>query len=395
MTVPSGTGEGRGGLSASELAEVAARASADADGVPVDLLDGYLETLVEVSLNARPLSNDELRRWRDIGAQAADRGVAMRAVIDLYLSATWMVWPLLPGVRNVARADPRGKIGESVLRTSDAIVMTLTEGYEEVQRWVTRREESLRREFIDDLLDGRGIGQLAERAERYGLRLGGGHVVAAARTSLPFEDGGPAARKVESGLGAQFGPREVLVSTKDGLLVCLAPQHLERVPGEFVRQLSGVLETGATWRVGIGQPQAGPGGAVRSFEQARNALEIGDRLDLPDRVLRARDLLVYQVLRRDTAALSELVTEVFDALRGSRIGPQLLLETLSTYFMAGAVTTEAARRLHVGTRTVTYRLQRVKELTGYSVDDPAQAFTLQVAVLGARLIDWPDDDGVQ
>ena len=31
---------------------------------------------------------------------------------------------------------------------------------------------------------------------------------------------------------------------------------------------------------------------------------------------------------------------------------------------------------------------RVRELTGYRADDPAQAFTLQVAVLGARLLGW-------
>jgi len=256
-----------------------------------------------------------------------------------------------------------------------------------------RREESLRREFIDDLLDGRGTGGLAERAERYGLQLAATHVVVAASAPEPFVDGGSAVRQVETGLRFRFGHRDVLVSTKDGLLVCLAPQHLEQVPDEFVRQLGGTLGADRPWQVGVGQPQSGPGGVVRSLEQARNALDIGARLNLPDRVLRARDLLVYQVLRRDSAALAELVTVVLEPLRGSRLGPGPLLETLSAYFAAGRVTTLAAQRLHVGVRTVTYRLQRVKELTGYAADDPAQAFTLQVAVLGARLIGWPDQDG--
>lgn len=106
-------------------------------------------------------------------------------------------------------------------------------------------------------------------------------------------------------------------------------------------------------------------------------------------MLWARDLLVYQVLRRDSAALTELVDEVLEPLRGARMGVDVLLETLSTYFMAGCVATVAAKRLQVSVRTVTYRLRRVKDLTGYAADDPAQAFTLQAAVLGARLIDWP------
>ena len=38
---------------------------------------------------------------------------------------------------------------------------------------------------------------------------------------------------------------------------------------------------------------------------------------------------------------------------------------------------------------VTYRLDRVRALTGYAVTDPAHRFTLQAALLGARLLDWP------
>ena len=51
--------------------------------------------------------------------------------------------------------------------------------------------------------------------------------------------------------------------------------------------------------------------------------------------------------------------------------------------------TDAARRLHVSVRTVTYRLARVAQLTGYSVSRPDERFALHTAVLGARLLDWP------
>lgn len=49
-----------------------------------------------------------------------------------------------------------------------------------------------------------------------------------------------------------------------------------------------------------------------------------------------------------------------------RVGPELLLSTLHAYFSAGDVATQAARRLNVFVRTVTYRLAKVKDLTGYS-----------------------------
>jgi DNA-binding PucR family transcriptional regulator len=95
------------------------------------------------------------------------------------------------------------------------------------------------------------------------------------------------------------------------------------------------------------------------------------------------------VLGRDQAAIVDLVRDVLAPLDHVRGGPGVLLETLREYFVAGEVATEAARRLHVSVRTVTYRLARVAHLTGYSVSQPDQRFSLHAAVLGARLLEWP------
>ena len=43
-------------------------------------------------------------------------------------------------------------------------------------------------------------------------------------------------------------------------------------------------------------------------------------------------------------------------------------------------------------RAVTYRLDRIKTLTGYDAADPAQRFTVHAAVLGAKLLGWPHRD---
>ncbi len=138
-----------------------------------------------------------------------------------------------------------------------------------------------------------------------------------------------------------------------------------------------------------GRAFPGAYGVARSYEEAREALVLADRLDLDADVVHARDLLVYRVLGRDQAAIVDLVHDVLAPLQHSRSGPEVLLETLLEYFNAGDVATEAARRLHVSVRTVTYRLARVAQLTGYSVSRPDQRFSLHAAVLGARLLEWP------
>ncbi|MFE9749409.1 PucR family transcriptional regulator [Saccharothrix saharensis] len=374
---------------ASTLTGVAEMASRDAQGVPADLLDGYLEELDGISTTRKPFRPEQLRVRREVGARAAERGISLHGVIDLHLSATWLAWRSLSGVRRATGADAVRAAGEAVFKAADAAVTAIAEGYEEAQRWAVRREESFRREFVDDLLDGRNLGQLAERAERFGLRLAGSTVVAAVRSAQPLVDGGEVARAVETSLNLRPDSRDVLVTTKEGLLVCVAPDTMTDVPDEFVRQVAAALGSDTTWRVGLGRAHPGPGGVVRSFEQARYALDIAERLGLPGRLHKAVDLLVYRVLLRDRAALEDLVSVVLQPLRGARGGAEPLMETLAAYFANGQVAAACARQLHLGVRTVTYRLQRVADLTGYSVDDPAQALSLHVAVLGAKLLDWP------
>ncbi|NEK84521.1 PucR family transcriptional regulator [Blastococcus saxobsidens] len=65
------------------------------------------------------------------------------------------------------------------------------------------------------------------------------------------------------------------------------------------------------------------------------------------------------------------------------------MATVEAYFADGRNAASAARRLHLSVRAVTYRLQRVRELTGYDPADPADQLPLMVAVTGARLLDWP------
>jgi hypothetical protein len=373
------------------LATVPSRASRDADGAPAVFLRGYLQLLAEVSLTGRRPTAEELESRRMLGLQAAEQGLPLRALVDLYLSAAWISWSQLPGVRRANGIRELRSVGEAVFRAVDGSVVALAEGYEAAQRLAIRQEEALRREFVEDLLHGRGdMGLLAERAERFGLTLAGANVVAVAEAAVPFLPENPAGRHVEAALLARFHTQKVLVATKEGLLVCVAPSAPDDTLGEFVRQLEAVLGAEADWRVGLGRPRPGPAGVVRSFEEARSALQLAARLGIDRRVVKATDLLVFPVLLRDSAAITELVTTVLGPLQKARGGPQPLFETLAAYFACGGVATETARTIHIGVRTVRYRLERVRELTGYSADHALERYTLETAVLGARLLGWPE-----
>lgn len=373
-----------------DVTAIAAHAARDAKVPSVAFLDGYVEMLVAVSTTGRRLTDEELASRRLLGAAAAEQNVPLRALVDLYLSANWLTWRELPAVAGVTGARVRD-VAESVLRATDDAIVALAEGYDEAQRLVMRQEEARRREFIDDLLNGRSdFGRLAETAERFGLRLAGQLAVAVASADRSFVDGDSVTRRVESNLLARFGVRDVLVTTKDGLLICITAGLGADVLLEFARQVAAVVGTTHRWRVGVGRAHQGPGGAMRSFEEACGTLDLADSLELADRVLHAAELLVFQVLLRDRIALIDLVTTVLGPLEQARGGAKPLLDTLAGYFASGGVSAEAARRLHLSVRAVTYRLDRVRRLTGHDVSEPTQRFTLEAAVLGARLLDWPE-----
>lgn len=380
-----------------DLDGIAARAAADAGGVPARWLGEYLTLLAEVSRTNGHLSASDLARMRACGEAAARDGIPIRSVIDVHLSATWLAWPSLPGIVAAHRAEDLRAAGEAIFRAADRSVGALVEGYEAAQQLEIRREEAVRREFVDDLLLGRGdVSSVAERASRFGLHLTADHLVCVAETDRPFEDGGPVVRHVLSGLGA----RDVLVATKDGLLVCVAPGGVGpgrpgssgEVGPAFAARVRQALGERASLRVGVGRPHRGPGGVARSYREARDVVTFADRLELDQEVLYASDLLVLQVLLRDDAAMRELVDGVLGPLRAWRGGPEPLLETLYAYFSCRGVATVAAERLHVGVRTVTYRLDRIRRLTGYDPAQPLQRHALETATLGARLLGWPGDE---
>ena len=346
--------------------------------MPEQYLDGYDRILADVSATGRRLTREEIASRRALGERAAEAGHGLRTLISAHLTAARAAWPQTPGSTDCA------------LATVQQVIDAFTEGYERAQLLAVRQEEAARREFIDDLLYGRSdLGRLAERAERFGLRLSHEHAVAVAQGPTAYDEGDPVPRQVERALISRFGDRSVLLTTKDGRLLCIAPGPQDEVLTCFAKQAHAATDGG---RVAIGRPQSGPGGVVQSYEEALGVLELAERLDLDDPVLRAADLLVYPVLTRDRQAMADLVVDALGPLTAARGGAQPLLDTLTAYFDSGCVAAEAARRLTLSVRALTYRLERIHKLTGANPADPAHRYMLQTAVIGARLLDWPAKD---
>ena len=381
------------------IAAVAAGAASDAGGLPVSLLGDFLEVLGGAVTNGRPLTSKQLQSYRKHADEAARQGVALRALLDLYLSSAWRLWRHLPVVADPTDGAAVATAGEVMLHAVDDVAAELAEGFQLARRALVRAQESARREFIDDLLTGAAdVASVVERADGFGMDLSGPHAVAVISADQPFGHAVPIITELERAILGSKGDALALVAAKGGNLVVVFPapdaEAIDHVLAQLTKTVnarSGGRKQTPTrkWQIGAGQASAGADGVVTSYAEALNALELAGRLGLTTPVIRSRDLLVYRVLLRDQAALTSLIDGTLTPLLHARGGPVPLMDTLLAYFDCGGNSAQTARALHLSVRTVTYRLNRVHELTGHDPASPEGRLSLHLAVLGARLLDWP------
>ncbi|MEU0126443.1 helix-turn-helix domain-containing protein [Streptomyces sp. NPDC006289] len=331
--------------------------------------------LIATASAARRLTREEGEALRAFGEQAAADGTTLRQLVARHLRYARANWSEAP--------DSADSTLAMVVQAIDA----MAEGYDRAQHHAVRRQEAARSEFLDDLLHGHtDLGRLAERADRFGLRLSHDHAVAVATGPALYAEGDDVPRRVERAVTSRFGERQTLLTTKEGRLVCVAPGDRRDVLAYFAEQARAAAGGG---RTAIGRSHRGAGGVVHSFEEALDTLALATRLGLEDPVLDTADFMVYPVLTRDRQAMADLVRTALGPLLKARGGPETSLTTLTVYFEAGCNTTEAARRLSLSARALTYRLERIHRLTGTDPTDPLQRYTLQTAIIGARLLKWP------
>jgi purine catabolism regulator len=120
-----------------------------------------------------------------------------------------------------------------------------------------------------------------------------------------------------------------------------------------------------------------------SFAEAERALEVGRSLTGPANVGDAADLAPYMMLTKladDPEALAIARGVVEPLLAYDRAKRRNLVETLDVYLQESGNTSAAARRLFLNRRSLAYRLRRIEELTGRSLDQPADRFVLDLSI---------------
>lgn len=135
--------------------------------------------------------------------------------------------------------------------------------------------------------------------------------------------------------------------------------------------------------IGIGGVASSLAGARGSYEQARWAARVADRLAEREPVTSWGELGVFQLLRSIDVA-DDAAPESLRALFASP-NADMLLETLEVYLDTGGDAQATAARLCLARGSLYYRLRRIEELAGVDLRDGGERLTLHLGLKLARL----------
>ncbi|MET7572143.1 helix-turn-helix domain-containing protein [Streptomyces sp. NPDC005492] len=243
-------------------------------------------------------------------------------------------------------------------------------------RSLAEAELRLRRQLVDDLLEGTDEASAYARSEAIGHDLHQAHHVIVVNWRGRAADDS-FTRTVERA-AATVGVR-ALVSRRGGRVVLLAEvkPNGDALHAALARELG--TRAGA---IGVSRRCESPASIPRRYQEALRALEVRRQSRERDGATFFDDLGLYRILGpgSDRRELEAFVREWLGRLidYDTQHGTQLV-ETLSRYFDCGGNYDETAAALTVHRSTLRYRLQRIREIGGRDLADVDTRLSLQVA----------------
>jgi len=354
-------------------------------------LDLFLATARE----ARPATQEELRRVAQLGILQARSSQSVEPILAAYRMAARVAWDeILRAWRGHAEATPEAimLVANYVFAALDQVAAEVTKTYlhareQHLQRG-TRAHARLFHSLISDNFDSEL--ELQRQALAINTSLSqSGYVAVVCKLVLGNRDGergGQALAEVAESLETRRGT--LLLATDPSTLAVLWPaESLSDVDSvrHFVAELQVQVEQragqlGAHVRAGLGRYHPGLHGVARSYLEAQQAFETGRKLR-PDSVIHGHDEVIPQLVLTQNPLLAErFVTHSLGRLMDPKVrNREQLLETLEAYLAKGSVK-EAAAALGLHRHTVLYRLEKLKELLGGDLDVPATRLRLQLAL---------------
>ena len=360
-----------------------------------------LDLFLAAARDARPATNEELRRVAQLGILQARSSQSVEPILAAYRIAARVAWDaILAAWRGHPDATPEAIMltANYVFTALDQVAAEVTKTYlharEQHMQRGTRAQARLFHALISDNFDSEL--ELQKQALALNIPIAPtGYVVAVCKLIVGSRDGergGNALAEVANSLGVPRGA--IHHATDPSTLVVLWPAesvaNVESV-GQFVAQLQeeAVKRSGtarARVRAGIGGYHPGLRGISRSYLEAQQAIEVGRKLRPEGVAHRHDELIPHLVLTQNPRLAERFVANSLGRLTEPKLrNRDQLLETLEAYLVLGSVK-DAAAALKLHRHTVLYRLDRLREILGGDLEIPATRLRLQLALELRKLL---------
>ena len=350
---------------------------------------------------------------RASGAIAARTDRRLVVMLHRYAVTRRLIWEHCVAAMQDGRLDPGflAAFGRFLLLWNELTSLAVADGYRTADREILARAVEARRGALHELLgvvadDAVSEARLRRAAARHGLNPDRAYrlvAIAPRPESDPIpERPGIGEEELEvlagrighllgstapgaEGIGA--GIRLPAVLPLLGRIAVLARDDwagLTRVPAVLDSVLGGIAAAAlakgkarkraspeadeAAW-VAVGSPPIdGVGPLAATYADLVDATRTAQRLGRRGWISDPEQLALERLLLADRPLADATVRrELGPVLGDERFGTELI-ETLQAYFDAGENVTAAARRLHLATRTVAYRLEKIESVLGHPLD---------------------------
>ncbi len=358
----------------------------DAAGAPprreaiIRACEAGIDLFLITAREGRPATQRELREVAQLGILQARTAQSVDPVLAAYRIGARVAWDvILRAWRGHADANP-----EALVVTANYVFGALDEVAAQVTRtYVHAREQHLlrgmraRTRLLHSLISDTFDSELAlqKQALAINFQLASGYVALVIKSEDGVE---PLLREVQLPVGA------LADATDPHTMVVLWPSGRPRRDEEIQGLVAELQRHRPRIRAGLGGEHPGLRGISRSYLEAQQAVELGRKLR-PEAALHHHDAVApYLVLAQNPLVVERYVDHVLGGLlRADSRG--VLVETLEAVLTTGTLK-EAASALRLHRHTVLYRLEKLQELLGGDLTDPALRQRLQLALDLRKLV---------
>jgi carbohydrate diacid regulator len=333
-------------------------------------------------------SDEDMEIFRNLGRRRVHQGIELASLLRAYRVGSkelWAVYLEFAAEHQEVQSELLFTVSPYLLDHFDEMAQSIASAFMEEQYAQSRWKDALRYELCNLIFSAAGdINEFNRVSETIGIDPTIARVAFAFNMSAP--DTLPSRVETELDRMLLAVARLAKVNAADlvrvmyrGRLIvwmpCIRGDSLlasDRRMGELGARL--VADVPEFKQVGIGMMGQGPSGWSGSVDEAFKALEVGER-NGSDGVYRYSDIALNEGARR-----SDNVLRYLESLIERLSHEPDLLKTLECYLEQFQKRKKTASVLGIHPNTLNYRLERVQEITGGSLEDPAWLAKLYVAV---------------